>query len=166
MGDIEELGHRAQQFYGMGRFLEAEAACREILVRQPGNDAAIHLMAVIACRERRFEEGYGLFQTAITAKPNSIEYRLNYAIALNEGERWSAAEPLLRDLLSVVPDHPLALNNFANAVQMQGRPAEAIEYYRRTLQIAPEMIDARSIWRLLGERYRVSKKPGRKSILP
>jgi len=140
---IEELILSAQRLYGAGRFAEAEAACRQILQVRPQQHSAIHLLGVLACRGRRFEEGYRLLETAISSQPTSVEYRLNYGIALNEGGKWGAAEPVLRELLAAAPDHPLALNNLANAVQMQGRSAEAVEIYRQALVTAPDLIDAR-----------------------
>jgi len=140
---IEELSLTAQRLYGSGKLAEAEAACRQILQVAPQHHSAIHLLGVIACRGRRFDEGYRLLETAISSQPRSIEYRLNYGIALNEGGKWRAAEPVLRELLAAAPDHPLALNNLANAVQMQGRSEEAVEIYRRALVTAPDLIDAR-----------------------
>jgi len=68
-----------------------------------------------------------------SSQPGSIEYRLNYGIALNEGEKRGATELVLRELLAAAPDHSVALNNLANAVQMQGRSAEAVEIYRQAL---------------------------------
>ncbi|MEN9665547.1 MAG: hypothetical protein RLZZ326_1910 [Planctomycetota bacterium] len=71
------------------------------------------------------------------------DYRVNYGIALNEAERWIESEPVLRSVLSEIPDHPLALLNLGNSLHSQGRSQDAVALYRRSLEPHPSYHDAR-----------------------
>ena len=56
--------------------------CRQILQADPQRHQALHLLGVIICGGRRFEEGHRLLSAAISLQPDSVEYRLNYGLAL------------------------------------------------------------------------------------
>jgi Flp pilus assembly protein TadD len=45
------------QLYASGRLEEAQAACRQRLAMNPNEHAAMHLLGVILCRQKRFDEG-------------------------------------------------------------------------------------------------------------
>ncbi len=103
-----------QQLYATGRLDEAQAACRQRLATHPTEHAAMHQLGIILCRQKRFDEGLALLAESVSLNPGVADYRVNYGLALNEAERWSESEPVLRSVLSDVPDHPLALMNLGN----------------------------------------------------
>lgn len=131
------------QLYASGRLEEAQAACRQRLATNPTEHAAMHLLGVILCRQKRFDEGLPWLAESVSLNPRAADYRINYGIALNEAERWSESEPVLRSLLSDIPDHPLALLNLGNSLHSQGRSQEAVAIYLRSLELNPTYHDAR-----------------------
>src|SRR5688572_30322686 len=62
MEAIADLGRRAGELERQGRFAEAEAACREILSRQPGNPAARYALSMLRLRFGDWEEGWRLYE--------------------------------------------------------------------------------------------------------
>jgi protein O-GlcNAc transferase len=131
------------QLYAAGRLQEAAAACRQRLASDPTSHTALHLLGVILCREKKFDEGLPMLERSTVLAPSFPDYRVNYGLALNEAQRWSASEPVLRTVLSDVPDHLLALLNLGNSLHGQGRSIEAIPLYRRALELRPGYNDAR-----------------------
>ena len=131
------------QLYASGRLEEAQAACRQRLATNPTEHAAMHLLGVILCRQKRFDEGLPWLAESVSLNPRAADYRVNYGIALNEAERWGESEPVLRSLLSDIPDHPLALLNLGNSLHSQGRSQEAVALYLRSLELNPTYHDAR-----------------------
>ena len=132
-----------QQLYATGRLDEAQAACRQRLATNPTEHGAMHLLGIILCRQKRFDEGLPWLAESVSLNPSVADYRVNYGLALNEAERWSESEPVLRSVLSDVPDHPLALMNLGNSLHSQGRSQDAVALYRRSLELHPSYQDAR-----------------------
>lgn len=132
-----------EQLYATGRLDDAQAACRQRLATNPNEHGAMHLLGVILCRQKKFDEGLTWLAQSVSLNASKADYRVNYGLALNEAERWSESEPVLRSVLSDVPDHPLALLNLGNSLHSQGRSQEAIALYRRALELHPSYHDAR-----------------------
>ena len=132
-----------EQLYAEGRLEEAAAGCRQRLLSGPTSPAALHLLGVILCRRKEFDEGLPLLERSTQLAPTLPDYRVNYGLALNEAQRWADSEPVLRSVLVDVCDHPLALLNLGNSLHGQGRSQEAIPLYRRALQLHPGYNDAR-----------------------
>jgi len=132
-----------EQLYAAGRLDEAQLACRNRLATNPAEHAAMHLLGIILCRQKKFDEGLPWLARAVSLQPDKPDYRINYGLALNEAERWSESEPVLKSVLASVPDHPLALLNLGNSVHGQGRSQEAVTLYRRALELNPGYHDAR-----------------------
>jgi tetratricopeptide (TPR) repeat protein len=61
---------------------------------------------------------------------NPTEHGAMHLLGINEAERWSESEPVLRSVLSEIPDHPLALLNLGNSLHSQGRSQDAVALYR------------------------------------
>lgn len=131
------------QLYATGRLDEAQLACRQRLATNPAEHAAMHLLGIILCRQKKFDEGLPWLAQAVSLQPATPDYRVNYGLALNEAERWNDSEPVLRGVLADVPDHLLALLNLGNSVHAQGRSQEAVTLYQRALQLNPAYHDAR-----------------------
>lgn len=62
MTSINELGRRAAQLEAEGRFEEAEAVCRQVLRREPGNAAARYAMASLRLRQGDWTRGWELYE--------------------------------------------------------------------------------------------------------
>lgn len=57
--------------------------------------------------------------------PSPAVLALEHALSLLNNEQWTAAEPLLREVLEALPDHPAALLGLARALLAQGKAHES-----------------------------------------
>lgn len=78
-----------------GRLVEAEAAWREIVAREPGNANALHLLGFILSTTGRAEEGMPWLDRSIEAAPRNAAFLDNRAQVLMQAGRDAEA---LRDL--------------------------------------------------------------------
>jgi hypothetical protein len=60
-----------------GRFIDAEAGCREILARHPRDVAALHLLGVLTQQSNRHAEAIDLYRQAIAIDPQHAESHLS-----------------------------------------------------------------------------------------
>jgi tetratricopeptide (TPR) repeat protein len=77
MGDIgtanagASLLQRAIALHNQGRLPDAAAAYRQLLVAEPGNPDALHLLGVALAQMGSPEEAIGLIRAAVKARPNA-----------------------------------------------------------------------------------------------
>ena len=77
----------------------------------------------------------------------NIQQLMQQAAEACQAARWQQAEKLYRQVLQQQPEHPEALNNLGNVLQMQGRHDEAATQHQHALRIDPAHAAA---WNSLG----------------
>src|ERR1700732_765432 len=67
-----------------------------------------------------------------------------FTIALEHRQRGQlqAAEQIYRQILQVEPNHPDALHFLGVIAYQVGKPANAVEYLRRALELKPDYVEA------------------------
>src|SRR5262245_528903 len=82
----------------------------------------------------------------MTAVPQAaeLEAMLQTAVGHHRAGRLSEAERLYRDILQVLPDHPVVSNSLGIALKAQGKSAEAEAVFRRLASVAPDYAPAHS----------------------
>ncbi len=75
------------------------------------------------------------YKNALRADSNHAEAQYHLGVILGRNGRYAAAEGLLCKVVAREPDSIDALNALANVLRLQQRPLEAIEFYRRALEI-------------------------------
>ncbi len=154
--------HSAQELYGAGQYVEAEAAAREAIrlaeqefgVDHPEAAIGYNDLADILWTLDRFAEAEPLLRRALTvlrAAPGSyaemaIGMRNNLATLLDQRGEWEEAEELYQEAIELArtrigPRSPLlakSLSNQGALYRVQGRFEEAEALYRQALEIKEE----------------------------
>ncbi len=126
-----------------GRLGEAEAACRAILERKPGDAQALHLLGLVLAQSGRREEGLALLDRSIVGAMRNAAFLANRARVLADLGRTQDAERDLRKALSIDPSFHAAYTQLGRVLRVLGRFDEATAAFRRALAIEPRGADAR-----------------------
>ena len=71
----------------------------------------------------------------------TVDEALTIAIRLQQEDRLTEAQEVLRRVLEVVPDHASALHFSGVLAHQQGRTAEGVALVERSLALEPELAD-------------------------
>jgi Flp pilus assembly protein TadD len=107
MNDQAELG-RILALLREGKLAHAEAACREVLARSPGNAPTIHLLGLVRKDAGDLSGGEQLMRQSIDLDPRNADYRSNLAQLLRRIGRLTEAERSYREALSLDAQHSAA----------------------------------------------------------
>ncbi len=124
--------NRGTALEALSRLADAEAAFERALALEPGQPVATAGLAVLAGRRGRHELAHRLAEAALTGLPGHPGATLAAAAAETARGAPAAAEARLRRFLaSDLPAQPraMALGALGDALDAQGRPAEAFAAY-------------------------------------
>ncbi len=121
---------------------QAEALYREILLFQPRNFDALHLLGVVQAQGGNFASAVEFIGRAIKVDPRNAAAHANLGNALRELKRPEEALASYDRALALKPAFPDALNNRGNALRDLGRPHEALASYERALRLNPDYANA------------------------
>jgi len=134
---------RAGQAMAADDYPSAEGILRQILTREPGDVAAIRMLAEIAIRMGHPREGERLLRRAIELAPGFHYARHNLAVALDTLSRSGEAVGELNRISGPLTDHDQFLALKAAALSKVGENAEALQLYQELARRQPENVD---IW--------------------
>jgi len=115
----------ARAHYQAGRKPQAEVICRGVVAREPENDAAWHLLGVMALEVNREELAIQLFMRALDIAPQKPAYYVNLGAALHRFGKTQEASDALRMAISLRPDLAEAHFNLARCLTDLGDPQAA-----------------------------------------
>ena len=141
-----------------GRLPDAEAALRARLRREPTDVAAIRMLAEIAGRLGRDDDGIKLLQRALELSPSFHAARQNLALLLNRAERPTEALDQVDRLLASDAGNPSYRNLRAVVLCKIGDYAPAIAIYEALLQEFPRRPH---LWHSQGHALKTAGQPGR-----
>jgi protein O-GlcNAc transferase len=122
-----------------GRLGEAEKIYRQILVEEPGNSDALHLLGVIAHQSGHTVEAADLMARAIGIKGSVASYHNNYGVVLLALGRTDEAVAALGRAISLGSEQSAdAYNNLGTALGDLGRWTESIDACRAALRLKPD----------------------------
>ena len=162
----------ALKLHQSGRLVEAEGLYQEIVVANPRDFDALHLLGVVWTQQGRYEEAVTIISKALKRNPRSFDAHYNLGNALNALHRHKDAVASFRHAIAINPKHPLANNNLGIALQDAERPDDAIAAFRRALTADPNYAEAHfNLARALasqghyddavaGYRHAIALKPG------
>jgi protein O-mannosyl-transferase len=124
--------------YSLGRLSEAEALLTQISRQSPNDEIVLHLLGVIALRERRLEVAVEYFTKALTIFPAYRDAHNNLAAAYAEQGRYQDALTHLQKAAQLNPNDPMAHTNVGIVLSKMGRIEEARTEFRRAQVLSPQ----------------------------
>ena len=123
--------------YQNGDVAVASQHLEHFLEVEPTHAEALHLLAVLLARDKRFIEAEPRFLAAIRHAPERLDFRCNYALSLHECGRNEEAVDHFRFVLSKQPNLVLALNGLGNALCALGEYESAEDAFLEALKVEP-----------------------------
>lgn len=139
-GALEDLqrGYRHQQD---GALDAAAAIYEQVLARDPDNEFALNLMAVVCLRRDQFERARQLLDRALGVNDRDAETHNNLGLAHRGLQAWQSAQRAFEKSLELKPDQPAVLNNLGNVLAALDRHTEAIRCFDLALRKDPNYAD-------------------------
>jgi len=125
-----------------GRLINAEALYRQVLVVQPDNADALHLMGVLASQAGRHEAAVEWIRRSIEIDPRNAAAQTNLGEAYRAMDRFDEAVASYGRALELEPKLRAARHNLAIALTGMGRLDEAMAAFRGVLESEPNFPDA------------------------
>ncbi len=129
-----------------GNLKVAEVFYREILLENPNDADAMHLLGVIAIQSEDFSSAIALIERAIAIQPKA-EFYGNLGVGLEKMNRLQESQQAYEKALTIKPDYFEALLNLGVVHSRQRDFQKAIASYTLATQLAPLSFKA---WHNLG----------------
>jgi tetratricopeptide (TPR) repeat protein len=157
VGEAEALAARAELLLLMKRNDQALAMYRELSKRFPDAPDTATGLAILALRERRFDDARDLFRKAIDHGSRDASAYFEYAMLLREtGAPAEEVDAMLRKTVEVSPDHAEAHLILGVRAAESGNTGESIAHLRKAVEIQPRQA---LLWQELAEEYLKAKRP-------
>jgi protein O-GlcNAc transferase len=140
--EVQEWARQAVAQHQAGNLRQAEKLYRAIILAQPDNFAAMHLLGALLHQHGKPEAAVPLFERAISLKGDDPEMHSNLGAALIGLKRLEDARRALDRALVLAPDLAGAHSNRGVALFELRRLEEAVESYRRALDLDPMNAEA------------------------
>ncbi|PKI83762.1 TOM (translocase of outer membrane) complex component [Malassezia vespertilionis] len=137
--------------YKLGNVAHSTAIFRRILKAFPNSSESYNYYGELLLDQQRHEDAISNFDKSIAleradAKSTNVLPMINKALVLFQWKQdLNSAEQLCRDALKIDPDCDVAIATLAQLSLQQSKIPEAIEYFRRSADIArtePELVNA------------------------
>ena len=113
---------------------------RQVLVEEPQNPDALHLLGVLAHQSGNNQAAVELIRRAIAVRP-AAAYFTNLGVVLTDLRRLDEAVDAGRQAVALNPGSVEAVNNLANALREMDRLEEAVEFHRQAVVLNPNVAD-------------------------
>jgi len=140
--DITNLLKNAQQFHAKGNLESALQLYNKILLLDPKNDEALHLLGVIAAQIGDFKQAVEKIDAAIKINPNDPSYYLNIGNALFSLKDYKTALSNFEKAIKLKENYAQAYSNRGNTFKEMGRLDLALESYDLAISFRPNYADA------------------------
>jgi len=140
--DVRSVLKRGLKQASAGDLSAAIASHEAALAKEPGLAQAHANLVNLHGRAGNWAKCEEHYRTLVALGFNLDEAHYNYGVALGLQGRLEEAGARFRDALAVNPGHADAWNNLGQ-LRRQGRPAEALDAYRRAVQARPTFRGAR-----------------------
>ncbi len=126
----------------LGRFDEAESACRQAILLQPDNATAHYNLGVALAERGRSDEAASAYREAVRLRPAYARAHYNLGVALAALGRADEAIVAYREAIRLDPDDAEAHNNLGAILNGLGRAEEAAGEFRETIRLNPGYAEA------------------------
>lgn len=132
---------KAVELHQNGKLLEAMEIYQRILVANPYDEGANHLLGVACSQMGQFDLAIHLISEAIRINDRVPDYHVNLGNAQFSARRLPEAEQSYRRALALRADIPEALFGLANTLAHAGRLEEALANHVRALALRPNFVE-------------------------
>ncbi|HET6248508.1 MAG TPA: sulfotransferase [Tepidisphaeraceae bacterium] len=123
----------AIQHHQNGDLPRAENLYRQILLKEPKNADALHLLGLVAHQMGRNDQAVELIRRAIAIQPDFTDAYYNLGVSLQAGGHYAEAIEANRRAISLRPDYADAYRNLGVALDGNGQLDEAIAAARKAI---------------------------------
>jgi SAM-dependent methyltransferase len=141
LAQIANLFADAVRHQAAGQLFEAEALCRQVLLRDAGHAGGLHLLGVIAMQRGLAEEAVAHFRKATEIRPDIAIGHHSLGKALAAAGRLDAAAAAFERAVALKPDFAEATKDLGVALLAQGRFKEASARFAKALELVPELAE-------------------------
>jgi tetratricopeptide (TPR) repeat protein len=143
--DLSPDAYRVQDALGAvywheGDLDKAESAWRGVLARDPNDMGALNDLGLLARQRHQYAEAEAFFQHAMKLQPSAAESHLNLGDTYLKMGRRGPAELQLRTVVALTPLDSRARNRLGQLLFDTGRPLEAEEQFRASVQSRPNAL--------------------------
>jgi|TARA_B100000315_G_scaffold258240_1_gene309651 predicted O-linked N-acetylglucosamine transferase (SPINDLY family) len=132
----------ALQLHRNGQLQEAEHIYDQILVADPENADANHLLGVLEHQVGRDDRAIRLIRRAIHCNPHVDAFHNNLGEAYRSLNHLNEAVASYQRAISINPNYAGALCNLGNVLLSLAHPDRAIAYFNRAIAIEPDYAEA------------------------
>jgi protein O-GlcNAc transferase len=133
---------QAIAFHQTGKLADAERLYLQLMVAEPREPTAHHMLGVVRAQQGRNSEALELMSAALALRPNAPEILSNYGNVLRAQGRFDEALASYDSALSVKPDYVATWNKRALVLRDLGRLDEALESAGKALALQPQYVEA------------------------
>lgn len=141
---IPLLINQAIQSFQQGDHLKASELLSKVLVAQPRNFDALHILGVIRAMQGNRAEAIELFKKALSVSKNNNFLHFNLAKALSESDRDAEALVHHRKATQLAPDHAEAWLNYGKSLVTLEKQEDALVAFSKALEINPQYAEAQN----------------------
>lgn len=140
--DVAAIRMLAETGMRLGRYDDAEKLLARCVELAPGFTAARHNYATVLYRNNKPVEAIGQLDLLLAGEADNPAYLNLKAAALGRIGEYEGAIELYARVLRTHARHPKTWMSYGHALKTVGRQADAIEAYRRSLALAPQLGEA------------------------
>jgi len=138
----QNLLMQAKAHHQAGRFQQAEALYRQILLADPNHPEALNFLGLLAHQVGRNEIAAQLISKAVSCRPDYVEAHNNLGnVFLAQGSLENAVTSY-RQALTLKPDYVDAHYNLGVTYNYHGKLDEAVASFRQALSLKPDLAEA------------------------
>jgi len=128
----------AEKLHRDGKSEEAESLCEELIKREPGNTAALRMLAIIASDDERYVIAEGLLRRIAKLSSSGHRAQLDLARFLAERSRFPESVELLEQTARQNSGKHEVHLMLGDMLSIVGRTSEALQEYERCLVLSPK----------------------------
>lgn len=132
----------AVAYHQAGNYPAAEQLYQQVLLSQPANPDALHLLGLLKYQTGDAQTAVGLIEQAIRSNPNVADFHNNCGEAYRTLGRLKEAERCYQQAIKLNPQHVMAHNNLALVLMDGNKLDQAAKHLKLAQRISPNYVEA------------------------
>ena len=132
----------AMNFHKNGELKKANDLCLEVLKKEPNNFDILHLLGVIAFKNKNYKISYDFLNKAVKINPDNAESHNNLGIVFKKLNKFDDALKSWNQSIKIKPDFIQAYNNRGLILSELNQLDSALENYSKMITIYPNLAEA------------------------